>query len=61
MAVQIIGYPLKTNFCPQCGSSNIDTNDTWDGNGKVHCNSCGCNCVIIEDEPEQTWEEKEVE
>lgn len=50
MATQVIGYPLVTNYCPSCGSSNINTRDSWDQDGKMRCNSCGCSCYIIEAE-----------
>lgn len=51
--ISIMGYPQETNFCPKCGSENIDTNSGVLGNGKVKCYDCGCVCIIVEGEEEE--------
>jgi transcription elongation factor Elf1 len=52
VATSIIGYPLVTDFCPACGSSDIETRDQWDQDGLMVCNKCGCRCYIIAAEEE---------
>jgi hypothetical protein len=47
MAIQIIGYPQESNFCPKCGSEDIEINDQWSGDGLLKC-KCGCRCYVIE-------------
>jgi NADH pyrophosphatase NudC (nudix superfamily) len=52
--VEAMGYPPLINFCPRCGSGNIDSNDQWHEDGKMKCHSCGLVCFIVEgDESEE--------
>jgi len=54
MAVSITGYPQGTNYCPSCGSENVDTRDLWHQDGLTACKNCGCRCYIIQAEEEET-------
>lgn len=49
--VSVMGFPIRVNYCLNCGSKNIDTNDspvTGDGEGK--CRDCGARWIAIEGE-----------
>ena len=52
MATSVIGYPLSVNYCPSCGSSNIQSRDLWHQDGLMKCDDCEVNCYIIEGEEE---------
>lgn len=46
--VNMMGYPPAMNFCPECGSSNIEANDIWHQDGRLICNDCGLECYCVE-------------
>lgn len=48
MATVAMGYPLETNFCPSCGSSNVEARDMWHQDGLMQCKSCGARCYVID-------------
>ena len=48
LAISIIGYPPRMNFCPECGSSDVEADDNWNGSGKLACKQCGCSCYMVE-------------
>lgn len=50
MATAIVGYPMTTNYCPSCGSDEVDADDTWSGSAKCKCLKCGKVCYVIEDD-----------
>lgn len=50
MATAIVGYPLETNYCPHCGSGNIEERDQWHQDGHCECKECGAACFVIEAE-----------
>lgn len=50
MATAIAGYPMETNYCPLCGSSDIESRDCWNQDGHCKCNKCGAACFVIEAE-----------
>lgn len=53
MTTTVIGYPQETNYCPKCGSTNINARDAWNQDGLMVCESCKCRCYVIE-----AWEER---
>lgn len=57
MATSVIGYPLETYYCPQCGSADITPNDMWHQDGLMVCENCGCRCYIIQAEEEEPQNE----
>lgn len=48
MAISITGYPGETNYCPKCGSVDIEAHDQWHEDGVVKCNGCGNVSVVID-------------
>ena len=47
MATSVMGYPQETNYCPNCGSSEVEARDMWHQDGLMVCQSCGCRCYVI--------------
>lgn len=52
--ISVMGFPIRVNYCLNCGSKNIDANDnpsTGDGEGR--CIDCGAHWIAIEGEDNQ--------
>lgn len=49
--VSVMGFPIRVNYCPNCGSYNVIANDNpLTGNGEGKCTDCGAHWIAIEGE-----------
>jgi hypothetical protein len=46
--VTVIGYPAtQINYCPRCGSTNIEYSEHWNSSDGILTCECGCSVYIV--------------